>query len=401
MRQARPSAIAVLPTPASPTSSGLFLRRRHRIWITRSTSCSRPISGSILPSRASWFRFCVNWSSGEPLPSPSSFSASVAALPSRLRRLGRVALLDAVGDEVDDVEARHALLVQVVDGVRILLAEDRDQHVGAGDFLLAAAGRLHVHDRALDHALEAERRLRVDLVGAADGRRVLLDEAEQALAQVVDVGRAGAQHLGGRRVVEQRHQQVLDGDEFVALLACLDERHVQADFQFLGNHAASIMHCKRMAAAPRGGHHQFDLRRGDVLRVDAADAAPFMVNLQHDLRRGLEVVLEVFLQHHHDELHRRVVVVEQHDLVHRRRLGLRRLRSTTTAPCPSSRAGRVTGGAGEPGLSSGMNSFYRVDLSGFGPPAHWAWGLFHKGFAALGQPRISSRGDPRPLDQKR
>ncbi|MNN68578.1 hypothetical protein D3C81_1843000 [compost metagenome] len=38
MRQARPSAIAVLPTPASPTSSGLFLRRRHRIWIVRSTS---------------------------------------------------------------------------------------------------------------------------------------------------------------------------------------------------------------------------------------------------------------------------------------------------------------------------------------------------------------------------
>ena len=26
--------MAVLPTPASPTSSGLFLRRRHRIWIT-------------------------------------------------------------------------------------------------------------------------------------------------------------------------------------------------------------------------------------------------------------------------------------------------------------------------------------------------------------------------------
>ncbi|MNL75543.1 hypothetical protein D3C87_2013670 [compost metagenome] len=38
MRQAKPSAIAVLPTPASPTSSGLFLRRRHRIWMVRSTS---------------------------------------------------------------------------------------------------------------------------------------------------------------------------------------------------------------------------------------------------------------------------------------------------------------------------------------------------------------------------
>ena len=87
-----------------------------------------------------------------------------------------------------------------------------------------------MHDRALDHALEAQRRLRVDLVGAAHRGRVFLDEAEQALPQVVEIGRAGAQHFGGRRVVEQRHEQVLDGDEFVALLARLDERHVQADF---------------------------------------------------------------------------------------------------------------------------------------------------------------------------
>jgi len=76
-----------------------------------------------------------------------------------------------------------------------------------------------VHDRALNHALEAQRRLGVDLVGAAHGGRVLLDEAEQALAQVVAVGGAGAQHLGRRGVVEQRHQQVFDRDEFVTLLA--------------------------------------------------------------------------------------------------------------------------------------------------------------------------------------
>ena len=100
-----------------------------------------------------------------------------------------------------------------------------------------------MHDRALDDALEAERRLRVDLVGAADGGRVFLDEADQALPQVVEVRRAGAKHLGSRRVVEQRHQQVLDGDEFVTLLARFDERHVQTDFQLLRNHADSIVHC--------------------------------------------------------------------------------------------------------------------------------------------------------------
>jgi len=37
---------------------------------------------------------------------------------------------------------------------------------------------------------------------------------------------------------------VLDGDELVPLLARLDERHVQADFELLGNHyVSSITHC--------------------------------------------------------------------------------------------------------------------------------------------------------------
>ena len=35
MRAARPSAMAVLPTPGSPMRQGLFLVRRDRIWVTR------------------------------------------------------------------------------------------------------------------------------------------------------------------------------------------------------------------------------------------------------------------------------------------------------------------------------------------------------------------------------
>ena len=38
MRWARPSTIAVLPTPGSPIRAGLFLVRRERIWMTRSIS---------------------------------------------------------------------------------------------------------------------------------------------------------------------------------------------------------------------------------------------------------------------------------------------------------------------------------------------------------------------------
>ena len=41
--------MAVLPTPGSPISTGLFLVRRESTWITRRISSSRPITGSSLP----------------------------------------------------------------------------------------------------------------------------------------------------------------------------------------------------------------------------------------------------------------------------------------------------------------------------------------------------------------
>ena len=56
MRWARPSTIAVLPTPGSPMSTGLFLVRRERTCTTRRTSSSRPMTGSSLPLRASAVR---------------------------------------------------------------------------------------------------------------------------------------------------------------------------------------------------------------------------------------------------------------------------------------------------------------------------------------------------------
>ena len=50
MRRARPSTMAVLPTPGSPIRTGLFLVRRDSTWMTRRISSSRPMTGSILPS---------------------------------------------------------------------------------------------------------------------------------------------------------------------------------------------------------------------------------------------------------------------------------------------------------------------------------------------------------------
>ena len=56
MRGARPSTMAVLPTPGSPMSTGLFLVRRDSTWITRRISSSRPMTGSSLPWRATSVR---------------------------------------------------------------------------------------------------------------------------------------------------------------------------------------------------------------------------------------------------------------------------------------------------------------------------------------------------------
>ena len=63
IRWARPSTMAVLPTPGSPISTGLFFVLRDRIRITRRISASRPITGSSLPERACFTRSTPYFSS--------------------------------------------------------------------------------------------------------------------------------------------------------------------------------------------------------------------------------------------------------------------------------------------------------------------------------------------------
>ena len=78
--------MAVLPTPGSPISTGLFLVRRCRIWIDRRISSSRPITGSSLPCSARSVRSIVYFFSASRWPSASAEStlapprtASIAA----------------------------------------------------------------------------------------------------------------------------------------------------------------------------------------------------------------------------------------------------------------------------------------------------------------------------------
>ena len=69
IRWARPSTMAVLPTPGSPISTGLFFVRRERTWMTRRISSSRPMTGSSLPARASAVRSRPYFSSAWYVPS--------------------------------------------------------------------------------------------------------------------------------------------------------------------------------------------------------------------------------------------------------------------------------------------------------------------------------------------
>jgi len=75
-----------------------------------------------------------------------------------------------------------------------------------------------MHDGALYDALEAQGRLGIYLVLPGNDGRVVADKVLQVAAQIIDIAGAGSENFSRRGVVQQREQQVLDGDEFMTLL---------------------------------------------------------------------------------------------------------------------------------------------------------------------------------------
>ena len=61
----------------------------------------------------------------------------------------------------------------------------------------------------------------------------------------------------------------------------------------------------------------------DLVGIDAANADPAAMHMQHDLRRFLPALGEKPLKDVNDELHRRVVVIQHQHLVHGRLFRLR------------------------------------------------------------------------------
>ena len=92
MRCAKPSTMAVLPTPGSPIKTGLFLVRRCSTWIARRISSSRPITGSSLPALARSVRSTQYFFSDSRCSSASALSTfwpprTAAMADSRLLRV--------------------------------------------------------------------------------------------------------------------------------------------------------------------------------------------------------------------------------------------------------------------------------------------------------------------------
>src|SRR5579872_2666076 len=78
-----------------------------------------------------------------------------------------------------------------------------------------------------------------------------------------------------------------------------------------------------MLVLAREIHNLGHLGFGDLVGVDAADADPALVHMQHDAGRLLPALGKKPFENVNNELHRRVVVIQHQNLIHRRLLRLR------------------------------------------------------------------------------
>ena len=151
-------------------------------------------------------------------------------------RRARARLGNAVGDVVQHVEARDALVREQRGGRRFRLLQQRREQVADGRFLPTRA--LHVKHRRLQDATEGQR-----LRGLAVApRRQRLDgsvqQAQQLGAQHGEVDGAGAQDLLAARVARDRIQQVLERQVGVAAGHRLLQRQAENGFDGGTEHMA-------------------------------------------------------------------------------------------------------------------------------------------------------------------
>jgi len=92
-----------------------------------------------------------------------------------------------------------------------------------------------------DDALEAERRLGIDFVGARDRRRVRGDEITEGLFSSSMFAAHARSNFRRGRLSSKASSRCSTVMNSMPLLARLHESHVEADFEFLRNHLSSTV----------------------------------------------------------------------------------------------------------------------------------------------------------------
>jgi hypothetical protein len=208
---ARPSTIAVLPTPASPSSTGLFFCGGRESAPRVRSRARGPMTGSSLLARANSVRSRPKLSSAGVLLLPPLASPAGAPPPP-----GASSALGARAEQVEhlfaDLFELEAEVHQHLGRHAVLLAEQAEQQVLGADVVVVEVAGLF--DRVFDHLL-GPRGLRQlahgDHVGAA------LDELLDLQADLAQVDVEVLQHVGpdARSFLDQAEQDVLGADVFV------------------------------------------------------------------------------------------------------------------------------------------------------------------------------------------
>ena len=217
MRCASPSTMAVLPTPGSPISTGLFLVRRESTCITRRISFCRPMTGSSFFSRACWVRLRPNWSSTSepdgvsPWPAPWG-PAPPDGAPSFASPVARQELDDLLAHAAEVGAERHEHL----GGDALALTDEAEQQVLGADVVVAELERLA--QRELEHLLGPGRERRC----AAGGGARWADRLLHLLPDRLERDPERLERLGGDAfaLVDQPEQDVLGAEEVVIEEPC-------------------------------------------------------------------------------------------------------------------------------------------------------------------------------------
>ena len=194
--------MAVLPTPGSPISAGLFFVCATRIWMTRSISFSRPMTGSSLPARARSVRLIPSW---------STVGVLLARFVSWADGPARRALRQDPDDLVADLVEVDPERLEDAGGDPLAFADEPEQEVLRADVVVAEPARLV--DRELDDPLRSRRQ--ADL---ADDRAVAATDDE--LDRGPDLGQLDVHVLEDARgdalaLAHEPEQEVLGADVVV------------------------------------------------------------------------------------------------------------------------------------------------------------------------------------------